>query len=147
MSPAGLKTIFYFLNFWDSPNLESQVPVFISPRNMVALLHPETLGSLLSPLTTRRAAVDVFCPASTREGSYGIIQIVCWCWSIRRWCIVEMIWRRVQRVAQDSNHHKYHPISPPRQWYLRFSTSYCHWISELHIPVRIPSFRSRKVIL
>jgi hypothetical protein len=30
----------------DSPNLESQVPVFISPRNRVAQLYPEALGSL-----------------------------------------------------------------------------------------------------
>jgi hypothetical protein len=30
----------------DSPNLESQVPVFISPRNRVAQLYPQALGSL-----------------------------------------------------------------------------------------------------
>jgi hypothetical protein len=30
----------------DSPNLEGQVPVFISPRNRVAQLHPQALGSL-----------------------------------------------------------------------------------------------------
>jgi hypothetical protein len=34
-SPAELTTIFYCL-VWDSPNLEDQVPVFISPRNRVA---------------------------------------------------------------------------------------------------------------
>jgi hypothetical protein len=31
----------------DSPNLEGQVPVFISPRNRVAWLYPQALGSLL----------------------------------------------------------------------------------------------------
>jgi hypothetical protein len=31
----------------DSPNLEGQVPVFISPRNMVTQLYPYALGSLL----------------------------------------------------------------------------------------------------
>jgi hypothetical protein len=31
----------------DSPNLEGQVPVFISPRNRVTQLYPQTLGSLL----------------------------------------------------------------------------------------------------
>jgi hypothetical protein len=31
----------------DPPNLEGQVPVFISPSNMVAQLYPQTLGSLL----------------------------------------------------------------------------------------------------
>jgi hypothetical protein len=30
----------------DFPNLEGQVPVFISPRNRVARLHPQALGSL-----------------------------------------------------------------------------------------------------
>jgi hypothetical protein len=31
---------------WDSPNLEGQVPVFISLRNTVAQLYPQALGSL-----------------------------------------------------------------------------------------------------
>jgi hypothetical protein len=53
-SPAELTIIFYCL-IWDSPNLEGQVPVFISPQNKVAQLCPRALGSLLSPLTTRRA--------------------------------------------------------------------------------------------
>jgi hypothetical protein len=30
----------------DSPNLKGQVPVFICPRNMVAQLYPQALGSL-----------------------------------------------------------------------------------------------------
>jgi hypothetical protein len=46
LSPAGLKTIFYCPNFRDSPNLEVQVPVLISPRNRVAQLYPRALGSL-----------------------------------------------------------------------------------------------------
>jgi hypothetical protein len=43
-SPAEFTTIFYCL-IWDSPNLEGQVPVFISPRNRVAQLYPRALGS------------------------------------------------------------------------------------------------------
>jgi hypothetical protein len=43
-SPAELTAIFYYL-IWDSPNLEGQVPVFISPRNRVAQLYPRALGS------------------------------------------------------------------------------------------------------
>jgi hypothetical protein len=31
---------------WDSLNLKGLVPVFISPRNRVAQLYPQTLGSL-----------------------------------------------------------------------------------------------------
>jgi hypothetical protein len=45
-SPTELTTIFYCL-IWDSPNLEGQVPVFISPRNRVPQLCPRALGSLL----------------------------------------------------------------------------------------------------
>jgi hypothetical protein len=33
--PTGLMSILYCPYFWDSPNLEGQVPVFISPRNRV----------------------------------------------------------------------------------------------------------------
>jgi hypothetical protein len=42
-------TTFHCL-IWYSPNLEGQVPVFISSRNRVAQLYPRAQGSLLSPL-------------------------------------------------------------------------------------------------
>jgi hypothetical protein len=42
-SPVELTTIFYCL-IWDPPNLECQVPVFISPRNRVAQIYPRALG-------------------------------------------------------------------------------------------------------
>jgi hypothetical protein len=45
---------FFFFLIRDTPNLEGQVPVFISPGNRVAQLYPRAMGSLLSPLTTRR---------------------------------------------------------------------------------------------
>jgi hypothetical protein len=35
LSPTGLMSIFYCLHFLDSPNLEGQVPVFISARNRI----------------------------------------------------------------------------------------------------------------
>jgi hypothetical protein len=38
-------TIFYCL-IRDFANLEGNVPVFISPRNMMAQLYPQALGSL-----------------------------------------------------------------------------------------------------
>jgi hypothetical protein len=44
-SPTELMTIFYCL-FLDFPNLEGQVPVFISPSNSVAQICPRALGSL-----------------------------------------------------------------------------------------------------
>jgi hypothetical protein len=49
LSPTELITILY-CHIWDSPNLEGQVPVFISPRNRVAQLYPRALGSFLRRL-------------------------------------------------------------------------------------------------
>jgi hypothetical protein len=49
------------------PNLEGQVPVFISPKNRVAQIYSRALGSLFSPLMTRRAKVEVFYLASTQD--------------------------------------------------------------------------------
>jgi hypothetical protein len=53
----------------DSCNLEGHIPVFISPRNRVAQLYPQAPGSFSSPPTSRRATVEVFDPASTRDSS------------------------------------------------------------------------------
>jgi hypothetical protein len=44
-SPARL-TIMFYPQMRDSPNLEGQVPVFISPKNKVTQLLPQALGSL-----------------------------------------------------------------------------------------------------
>jgi hypothetical protein len=43
----------------DFPNLEGQVPVFISYRNRVAQLYPQELGSLFVAPTTRSATLEV----------------------------------------------------------------------------------------
>jgi hypothetical protein len=45
LSPTGVIAIFYSLNFLDSPNLEGQVPEFVSHRNKVAQLYPRALDS------------------------------------------------------------------------------------------------------
>jgi hypothetical protein len=58
-SPAELTAIFYCL-ICDSPNLDGKVSFFMSLKNWVAQLHHRALGSLFSPLTTRRATVEVF---------------------------------------------------------------------------------------
>jgi hypothetical protein len=50
-----------------SPNLEGQVPVFISPRNRVTQLHPQALGSLFVASYDSQATVEVFDHASTRD--------------------------------------------------------------------------------
>jgi hypothetical protein len=44
-SPAELTTIIHCL-FLYNPNLQGEVPVFLSPRNRVAQLYPRALGSL-----------------------------------------------------------------------------------------------------
>jgi hypothetical protein len=67
MSPSELKTIYHCFNSWDSPNLEGQVPEFISPRTWWPRYTPGHWVPFPSPLTTRRATVEVFYPASTRE--------------------------------------------------------------------------------
>jgi hypothetical protein len=43
LSPAALITIFYCLNFWHSPNIDGQVPVFISRSPAI---HPGTVFPL-----------------------------------------------------------------------------------------------------
>jgi hypothetical protein len=45
-SPTELTDMSYCL-IWDSPNLEGQVPVFISPRNRVAQLYSRALGCVI----------------------------------------------------------------------------------------------------
>jgi hypothetical protein len=52
----------------DSPNLECEVPVFISPRNRVARLYLKHWVPFSSPPATRRTTVDVrvFDSSSTR---------------------------------------------------------------------------------
>jgi hypothetical protein len=57
-----------------SPNLEGQVPVFISPRNRVVQLYPKHWVPFSSPLTTRRAKVEIFKPATT-----AIRRVGGWC--------------------------------------------------------------------
>jgi hypothetical protein len=57
-SPADFTAIFYCL-ICDSPNLEGQVPIFMSPRNRVAQFTPGHWVPLAS-LMTRRATVEVF---------------------------------------------------------------------------------------
>jgi hypothetical protein len=59
-SRAEPVTILYCL-IWDSPNLEGQVPIFISPRNRVAQLYPLALGWTLSIVLS-----FIYCPYLTR---------------------------------------------------------------------------------
>jgi hypothetical protein len=49
----------------DSSNLEDQVPVFISPKNMVVHLYPQAVGFLFVAYNSQ-AKVKVSDPSSTR---------------------------------------------------------------------------------
>jgi hypothetical protein len=61
-----------------SPNLEGQVPIFISPRNSVAQLYPRHWAPFSSFPTTRRTTVEVSKPASTQgTDSQCIIDSLC----------------------------------------------------------------------
>jgi hypothetical protein len=80
-SPAGRTSDHILLShIRDSPNLEGQVPIFISPRKRVDQLYPQALVSFPSPPTTRTATVEVFEPASTRLTgcSLGIPRYIAW---------------------------------------------------------------------
>jgi hypothetical protein len=52
---------------WGSPNLEGEVPVFISSSDRVTQLYTQAPVPFSSPPTTRRATEEVFDPASTRK--------------------------------------------------------------------------------
>jgi hypothetical protein len=56
-NPAELITIIYCL-IWDSPKLEYQVPVFISPRNRMPQLYPWALGYWLHSQSQSYIATD-----------------------------------------------------------------------------------------
>jgi hypothetical protein len=43
----GTRDHILLSQIWDFSNLEGQVPVFISPRNRVAQLYPQAVGSLV----------------------------------------------------------------------------------------------------
>jgi hypothetical protein len=61
MNSAGLDDQFLLSQVPDSPNLEGQVHIFISPRDRVAWLYPEALDSL-------------FVISSGLQGYGGVIQ-------------------------------------------------------------------------
>jgi hypothetical protein len=64
-SSAALISIFY-CQIRDYPNLETQVPVVISPRDRVAQLYPQALEFSFRRLLQLRAMVKVFEPGFTR---------------------------------------------------------------------------------
>jgi hypothetical protein len=66
LSPTGLMSI-VCLNFWDSPNLEGQVLVFVSPRNRVELL--SNRSSQLWPIATDRQKIPFLC-------SYSVVSAI-----------------------------------------------------------------------
>jgi hypothetical protein len=71
LSSAGLK-IFYCPSFWESSNMEGQVPVFISPRNKVAQLYHRALGCAL-PKVKFRVRLR---PAVSRTVHLGVLPLL-----------------------------------------------------------------------
>jgi hypothetical protein len=58
-----------------TPYLEDQVPLFMSPSDRVAQLYPKTLG--VSPSTTRRATVEVFSNLTPYGEELTVIGVRC----------------------------------------------------------------------
>jgi hypothetical protein len=58
----------------DSPNLEGQVPVFISPRNRVARLYPQALGSLFVS-SDERMGLSFTIAAGPRQHSHSQVWV------------------------------------------------------------------------
>jgi hypothetical protein len=49
----GTHDLILLFQIRDSPNLEGQVPVFISPRNKVSRLYPQATMDVIDPASTR----------------------------------------------------------------------------------------------
>jgi hypothetical protein len=65
-SSAGTHDHILLSQIRDFPNMEGQVPVFISSRNRAVQLYPTHWVSSASPPTTRSDNVEVFHPACPR---------------------------------------------------------------------------------
>jgi hypothetical protein len=72
-SPAGLKAIFYCLRFETSPTLRARSPYLHPPGTGWPGYTPRHCVPFSSPRTTRRATVDVFERASTRDSPTQLI--------------------------------------------------------------------------
>jgi hypothetical protein len=75
---CGTRDDILLFQIRDCPNLEGQVPVFLSPRNRLASFTPRHCVPFSSPPTTRRATVEVFDPASTREYRIESSRVLCY---------------------------------------------------------------------
>lgn len=78
-SPAGLMIKFYCLNILDSPSLEGQVHVFISPRIRLAQLYHQALGK---DRTLRRRNLEEASAVQPPVGPnirYHLKQFLCCC--------------------------------------------------------------------
>jgi hypothetical protein len=73
----GTRDHIYCLKFENPPNLEGQVPVFISPRNMVAQLHPSHWVPFSSPphsdfIFEARSSSNIYVSVRTSQKTYSI---------------------------------------------------------------------------
>jgi hypothetical protein len=73
----GTQNHIYCPNTWDSPNLEGRSPYLYPPGTGWPRYTPVHWVPFQAPLTPRRATVEVFCPASTRDKlmSYKLLLI------------------------------------------------------------------------
>jgi hypothetical protein len=71
----------------ESPNLEGQVPVFISPRKMVAQLYPQTLGSNSTDHSTENTSPNSSIVAS-RSCRTDLVENTAY--KLVHWCVLEI---------------------------------------------------------
>jgi hypothetical protein len=88
LSPTGLMSILYCLCFWDSPNLEGQVPAFIFPRNRVAQKYPRALLKLKLSYDRRSIGQSILVPGSYPEPTTKFFLCICNCEFLDEWLSV-----------------------------------------------------------
>jgi hypothetical protein len=76
LSPAVFMTTFYCLGFEAPPNLEGQIPIFISSRHRVAQLYPQASG--WSMLTADRKGITGF---YSSDVSPQFVSMETWYWA------------------------------------------------------------------
>jgi hypothetical protein len=104
LSPAELKTIFCSPSSWDSPNLEGQVPVFISsPRNRVAQIYPWALGSLsVASNDSQGYGGGILSRLHARLSSISYIYTM----RPHLWSSGHSSWLQIRRPGFDSRHYQ-----------------------------------------
>jgi hypothetical protein len=132
-----LMTMFLLFQIRDSPKLDGQDPVFISPGTGWPSYTPRQWVPFSSPLSTHRATVEVFDPAFTRSFVYdqSVDNIVCFehlsdtsQWIEKRTLSVTHKWyTRRPLLANNGIHVTAIARQPPLHYCVCIGKSKCFW--------------------